>query len=211
MSATAVFVIDDAAGVRAACASLLRSVGHRVEGFADADAFLAGALPDCPSCLILDVRLPGLSGLEFQRELAGRGVRMPVVFVSAHGDVPMSVAAMKAGALEFLVKPFRDQDLLDAVHRGLALDRERRAADAALSLLQSRFDSLTAREREVMALVAEGHANKVIANALDLSEVTVKVHRAQAMKKMRAASLPELVRIADRLAMPKAKADDPSG
>lgn len=212
MTATAVFVIDDDPEVRAAYASLLRSVGHRVTGYANAEAFLAGDRPDCPACLILDVRLPGKSGLEFQRELGAHGIGIPVVFVTGHGDIPMSVAAMKAGALEFLTKPFRDQDLLDAVHRGLALDRERRAADALLSQLRSRFESLTAREREVMDWVAQGHPNKVIANALDLSEVTVKVHRAQAMRKMGAGSLAELVRIADRLAaMPKANGAEPSG
>jgi FixJ family two-component response regulator len=194
-----VFVIDDDPGMRAAFESLLRSVGHAVRTFSTTEAFREAAHPDSPACLVLDVRLPGASGLEFQAELARRGIAMPVVFVSAHADVAMSVAAMKAGALEFLTKPVRDQDLLDAVHRGLAQDRERRAAHAEQADLARRADHLTPREREVVGLVAGGLPNKLIAARLDLSEVTVKVHRAQAMKKLKAASLPDLVRIADGL------------
>lgn len=194
-----VYVIDDDPGMRAAFESLLRSVGHAVRTFSTTDAFRDATRPETPACLILDVRLPGASGLEFQAELARLGDAMPVVFVSAHADVPMSVTAMKAGALEFLTKPVRDQDLLDAVHRGLGVDRERRAARAAQDGLIRRAADLTPREREVVGLVAGGLANKAIAARLDLSEVTVKVHRAQAMKKLKAASLPDLVRIADSL------------
>jgi FixJ family two-component response regulator len=156
--------------------------------------------PDVPGCLVLDVRLPGRSGLEFQQELARSDIRLPIVFITGHGDVAMSVTAMKAGAIEFLTKPFRDQDLLDAVHRGIEIDRGRRAESVMLAELWQRFDSLTPREREVMALVAAGQLNKQIAAELDLSEITVKVHRAQVMRKMQAKSLPDLVRFADRLA-----------
>ncbi len=194
-----VYVIDDDPGMRAAFESLLRSVGHAVRAFSTTEAFRTAARPDSPACLILDVRLPGASGLEFQAELARLGVEMPVVFVSAHADVPMSVTAMKAGALEFLTKPVRDQDLLDAVHRGLGVDRDRRAARAEQEGLIRRAADLTPREREVVGLVAGGLPNKAIAARLELSEVTVKVHRAQAMKKLKAASLPDLVRIADSL------------
>lgn len=194
-----VFVIDDDPGMRAAFESLLRSVGHAVRTFATTEAFREAARPETPACLVLDVRLPGASGLEFQAELARLGVGMPVVFVSAHADVAMSVAAMKAGALEFLTKPVRDQDLLDAVHRGLGLDRAARATRAQQADLARRAADLTPREREVVGLVAGGLPNKLIAARLDLSEVTVKVHRAQAMKKLKAASLPDLVRIADGL------------
>jgi FixJ family two-component response regulator len=160
---------------------------------------------DAPGCLVLDIRLPGRSGLEFQRDLARSDIRLPIVFITGHGDVPMSVTAMKAGAIEFLTKPFRDQDLLDAVHRGLELDRSLRAEAAMLAELRQRFDLLTLREREVMALVAAGRLNKQIAAELDLSEVTVKVHRAQVMRKMEAKSLPDLVRFVDRLAFDTTK------
>ena len=195
-----VFVVDDDPSVRDSLESLLRSVGHEVHSFGSVQAFLEGERPDAPACLVLDVRLPGRSGLELQRELGSSTVRLPIVFITGHGDVPMSVAAMKAGAVEFLTKPFRTQDLLDAVDRGVELDRGRRTTSTALTALRERFDSLTPREREVMALVAAGQMNKQIAATLGLSEITVKVHRAQVMRKMRVKSLPELVRIADRLA-----------
>jgi FixJ family two-component response regulator len=195
-----VFVIDDDPSMRESLESLLRSVGHAAQAFGSTQEFLLSERPDVPGCLVLDVRLPGRSGLEFQRELTRSGIELPIVFITGHGDVPMSVTAMKAGAIEFLTKPFRDQDFLDAVHRGIDLDRGRRAESAILAELRQRFDSLTPREREVMALVAAGRLNKQIAAELDLSEITVKVHRAQVMRKMRANSLPDLVRIADRLA-----------
>ena len=196
-----VFIVDDDQAVREALQSLLRSVGHAVEAFECTRDLLEHRqrMAELAGCLVLDVRLPGQSGLDLQRQLAADGILLPIVFITGHGDVPMSVAAMKAGAIEFLTKPFRDQDLLDAVHRALELDSGRRAAATALAALQARFDSLTAREREVMALVAAGQLNKQIAAELELAEVTVKVHRAQVMAKMQARSLPELVRMADRL------------
>jgi FixJ family two-component response regulator len=200
-----VFIIDDDPSVRESIESLLRSVGHTVRSFASTREFMLYERPNVPGCLILDIRLPGRSGLEFQRELVESDIRLPIVFITGHGDVPMSVTAMKAGAIEFLTKPFRDQDLLDAVHRGLELDRDRRAEAAMLAELWQRFDSLTPREREVMALVAAGRLNKQIAAELDLSEITVKVHRAQVMRKMEAKSLPDLVRFADRLALDTTK------
>jgi FixJ family two-component response regulator len=196
-----VFIIDDDPSIRASIESLLRSVGHTVQSFASTREFMLSERLDAPSCLVLDIRLPDQSGLDFQRELAKSAVRLPILFITGHGDVPMSVTAMKAGAVEFLTKPFRDQDLLDAVHRGLELDRDRRAEAAMLAELSQRFDSLTPRERQIMALVAAGQLNKQIATELDLSEVTVKVHRAQVMRKMEAKSLPDLVRFADRLAL----------
>jgi FixJ family two-component response regulator len=194
-----VFIVDDAAGVRDSLESLLRSVGQASMSFASAQAFLDAARPDLPACVVLDVRLPGQSGLELQRELARLGIDLPVIVITGHGDIPMSVTAMKAGAIDFLAKPFRDQDLLDAIQRGLRLDRERRSEAEQLALLWARCAALTPREREVMALVAEGLANKQIAATLDLKEVTVKVHRAQVMRKLEARSLPDLVRMADRL------------
>lgn len=197
-----VFVVDDDLAIREALDSLLRSVGHEVEVFACTRDLLdhLHRMTEAAGCLVLDVRLPGQSGLELQRGLATAGILLPIIFITGHGDIPMSVAAMKAGAVEFLTKPFRDQDLLDAVHRALEQDSLRRAASAALAALQDRFQALTAREREVMALVAGGRLNKQIAAELQLAEVTVKVHRAQVMAKMQARSLPELVRMADRLA-----------
>jgi FixJ family two-component response regulator len=195
-----VFIIDDDPSMRASIESLLLSVGHVTQAFATTQEFVLSEQSDVPGCLVLDVRLPGRSGLEFQQELARSHIRLPIVFITGHGDVPMSVTAMKAGAIEFLTKPFRDQDLLDAVHRGIEIDRGHRAELAMLAELRQRFDSLTPREREVMALVAAGRLNKQIAAELDLSEITVKVHRAQVMRKMQANSLPDLVRIADRLA-----------
>ncbi|WP_114943384.1 response regulator transcription factor [Microvirga calopogonii] len=201
-----VFVVDDDFYVREAIEDLLRSVGHEVRSYDSVAAFLDGPLIDLPACLVLDVRLPGTSGLEFQRLQASTGSRLPIVFITGHGDIPMSVAAMKAGAIEFLTKPFRDQDLLDAVHAGIALDRRRRAGEAERTALFERYASLTPREQETMALVVSGLMNKQIAAALGLSEMTVKVHRAQVMRKMNAASLPELVRIADSLAAVTTKA-----
>jgi FixJ family two-component response regulator len=201
-----VFVVDDDASIRASLESLMRSVGHEVRTFASTQDFLAAERTDLPGCLVLDVRLPGTSGLQFQRELEALSLQIPIVFITGHGDIEMSVAAMKAGALEFLTKPIREQALLDAVHRGIELDRQNRAEAALLAELRERFASLTLREREVMPLVAGGLVNKQIAAALGLSEVTVKVHRAQVMHKMQARSLPDLVRIFDRLntaAIPK--------
>jgi FixJ family two-component response regulator len=194
-----VIIVDDDSSMRASLESLVRSVGHRALTFASTGEFLLGERPDAPCCVVLDVRLPGQSGLEFQREMNRTGPVLPIVFVTGHGDIPMSVAAMKAGAVEFLTKPFRDQDLLDAVHRGLESDRERRMEASILAELRDRFASLTPREREIMALVADGRMNKQIAADLSLSEITVKIHRAQVMRKMQAKSLAELVRLADRL------------
>lgn len=203
-----VFIVDDAAAVRDSLESLLRSVGQAAASYGSAQAFLEAARPDLPSCLVLDVRLPEQSGLDLQRGLARAGIDMPVIVITGHGDVPMSVTAMKAGAIDFLTKPVRDQDLLDAIQRGIRLDRDRRAEARQLELLQARHAALTPREREVMALVADGLANKQIAATLELKEVTVKVHRAQVMRKLEARSLPELVRMADRLkTMPSAKSD----
>ena len=195
-----VLIVDDDPAIRDSLESLLRSVGLSVRSFGTARDFLEADPIDVPACLILDVRLPGLSGLEFQRVLARSGAPIPVVFITAHGDVPMSVAAMKAGAIEFLTKPFRDQDLLDAVQKGIELDGRRRREAAVLAGLRERYDTMTAREREVFALVVEGRLNKQIAGELQLSEVTIKIHRAQVMQKLGARSLADLVRIADRLA-----------
>lgn len=194
-----VYVIDDDFYVRESIEDLLRSVGHEVRSYGSVEAFLDDHRIDLPTCLVLDVRLPDTSGLEFQRLQESIGIRFPIVFITGHGDIPMSVAAMKAGAIEFLTKPFRDQDLLDAVHAGIALDRRRRADEEALTELRERYTSLTPREQETMALVVTGMLNKQIAAELGLSEMTVKVHRAQVMRKMNAPSLAELVRIADSL------------
>lgn len=196
-----VFVIDDDPSMRESLESLLRSIGHAVQAFATTQEFLLSVRPDVPGCLVLDVRLPGQSGLEFQRELTRSDIELPIVFITGHGDIPMSVTAMKAGAIEFLTKPFRDQDFLDAVHRGIDLDRDRRTKTAVLADVRERFGSLTPREREIMVLVAAGQLNKQIAAELQLSEITVKVHRAQVMRKMQAKSLPDLVRFADKLAI----------
>jgi FixJ family two-component response regulator len=203
-----VFIVDDDASFRDSLESLLRSVGQPSTSYPSARAFLEATRPDLPACLVLDVRLPEQSGLELQRALAEQEVRLPVIVITGHGDIPMSVAAMKAGAIDFLTKPFRDQDLLDAIQRGVRLDRERRAEAGQLTALRQRHATLTPREREIMAMVAEGLPNKQIAAALDLREVTVKVHRAQVMRKLGAKSLPELARISDRLnAIPSAQAD----
>jgi FixJ family two-component response regulator len=194
-----VFVIDDDFYVRESVQDLLRSVGHEVQAFETIRAFVEGPRLDLPGCLILDVRLPETSGLEFQLAQAASGIQLPIVFITGHGDIPMSVAAMKAGAIEFLTKPFRDQDLLDAVHKGITIDRRSRMEAARLAELRERFASLTSREREIMGFVVAGQVNKQIAGELDLSEMTVKVHRAHVMQKMNAKSLPELVRLADML------------
>ena len=195
-----VFVIDDDPSMRNALGNLIGSVGLEVQLFGSTTEFLQHPRPDVPGCLVLDVRLPGMSGLAFQQEMAKTGVALPVIFISGHADVPTTVRAMKAGAVEFLTKPFHDQELLDAIHAAIEHDRVQRREAALVGELRRRFDQLTEREREVMAFVVAGRANKQIAAELALSEVTVKVHRGQVMRKMRARSLPELVRMADRLA-----------
>ena len=194
-----VFVIDDDPSMRLALEDLVSTVGLEVRAFAAPQEFLQCKPPDAPACLVLDVRLPGMSGLTFQRELAGFGVALPVIFITGHGDIPMSVRAMKAGAVEFLTKPFHDQDLLDAIHTAIERDRKRRREAVHLADLRGRFATLSERERQIMSLVVIGRANKQIASELTLSEMTVKVHRGQVMRKMHAGSLPELVRMADRL------------
>ena len=195
----AVFVIDDDPSMRAALEDLVSTVGLEVRVFATPQEFLDSKRPEGPGCLVLDVRLPGMSGLTFHKELAKQGLTLPVIFITGHGDIPMSVRAMKAGAVEFLSKPFHDQDLLDAIHAAIERDRKRHREALHHAELSQRFATLTERERQIMALVVMGRANKQIAAELTLSEMTVKVHRGQVMRKMHAGSLPELVRMADRL------------
>jgi FixJ family two-component response regulator len=202
-----VFVVDDDRSVRDALAGLLRSVGLSVQSFGSTQEFLESERPDAPGCLVLDVRLPGRSGLDFQRELAESSVHLPIVFITGHGDIPMSVRAIKAGAIEFLPKPFHDQELLDAIQLGIERDRARRREAAAIAELKERFGSLTPREREIMALVVTGRMNKQIAADLEVSEITVKVHRGHVMRKMGARSLADLVRLADRLGVSAQKSD----
>lgn len=197
--------MDDDSAFRESVGRLLKSVGLPARLFASVADFQAAEPTDCPTCLVLDVRMPGRSGLDFQRDLAAGNARLPIVFITGHGDIPMTVQAMKGGAIEFLTKPFRDQDLLDAVNVGLARDRERRQDELALSVLRARFNELTPRERAILLLVAKGRLNKQIAADIGITETTVKVHRSNMMKKFKAASLPELCRMVDRLELAAAK------
>jgi FixJ family two-component response regulator len=194
-----VLVIDDDVAIRESLASLFQSVGLRVKVFGSAPALLESSLPDAPSCLVLDIRLPGISGLDFQADLDNAGIRIPIIFMTGHGDIPMSVQAMKAGAIDFLTKPLRPQEMIHAVNRALAADQKRRADEKTVSDLRLLYDSLTPRERDVMALVTAGMMNKLIAEELGISEITVKVHRSHVMRKMRTRSLADLARIADTL------------
>jgi RNA polymerase sigma factor (sigma-70 family) len=200
--APVVFVVDDDPSVRSSLKFLLSTVGMQVESFDSADTFLQNNPPDKPGCLVLDVRLPGLSGLDFQRELAARNIRIPIVFLTGHGDIPMSVRAIKAGAVEFLTKPFRDQDLLDAIRIALNRDRDRREQEKEVTDIQRRFDSLTSREQEVISMVVTGLLNKQIADQLGTAESTVKVQRSRAMEKMKAESLIDLARMIEKLKTP---------
>jgi len=194
-----VVIIDDDAEFRDSVARLLRSVALNIQQFSSVSDFLKADLPDGPTCLVVDVRMPGRSGLDLQRDLAAANRQLPIVFITAHGDIPMTVQAMKGGAIEFLTKPFRDQDLLDAVEAGLARDRARREGEKALDVIRERFNSLSTREREVMIRVTAGRLNKQIAADIGITESTVKVHRSHLMRKMKARSLPELDRMADML------------
>jgi FixJ family two-component response regulator len=200
-----VFVIDDDVAMRTTLSSLFRSVGLRVELFGSAYEFARIKMPDVASCLVLDIRLPGVSGLDFQAELAKADIRIPIIFMTGHGDIPMSVKAMKAGAIDFLTKPFRDQDILDAVIRAIERDQKRRDSEKAVSELRIPFDSLTSREREVMTLVAAGLMNKQIAAKFGITEITVKVHRGHLMRKMKARSLIDLLGMADLLGISRPK------
>jgi FixJ family two-component response regulator len=197
-----VFVVDDDPSVRSSLKFLVSSVGLQVEDFDSAEALLRQKLPDGPSCLVLDVRLRGLSGLDFQRQLVARNCRMPIIFITGHGDIPISVQAMKAGAIEFLTKPFRDQDLLDAIRIALEKDRSRVEKEKEVTDLKVRFNSLTTREKKVISMVVTGMLNKQIANQLGTAENTVKVQRSQAMEKMKAQSVPDLVRMVEKLKGP---------
>jgi FixJ family two-component response regulator len=194
-----VLIIDDDANLRASVGRLLRSLGQDAQLFESISEFLASDPPDGPACLVLDVRLPGQSGLDLQRELTAANSEIPIIFITGHGDIPMSVQAMKGGAIEFLTKPFRDQELLDAIQIGLSRDRARREREAALAALRERFASLSPREREIMVQVARGRLSKQIAGDIGITEATVKVHRSRVMRKMHARSLPELGRMADKL------------
>jgi len=203
-----IIVVDDDPGMRESLHDLLRSVGLQVKALASVPEFLKEGRPEGPACLVLDVRLPGRSGLDFQRDLSVANVHLPIIFITAYGDIPMSVQAIKGGAIEFLTKPFRDQELLDAIQLGLARDRAWLEEAKAMAALRSRFETLTPREREVMALVVTGRLNKQIAHDIGISEITVKVHRGQVMRKMNAASLPDLSRMADKLDLTAAKSQN---
>ena len=203
-----VIVVDDDPGVREALDGLLRSVGLRVKTVASVSEFLQDGRPEGPACLVLDVRLPGRSGLDLQRELTESDIQVPIVFITGHGDIPMTVQAMKGGAIGFLTKPFRDQELLDAIQEGLARDRAWLESEKETAVLRARYETLSPREREVMAQVVRGRLNKQIAGDIGLSEITVKVHRSHAMRKMRASSLPDLARMADRLKLASDRPQD---
>ncbi len=200
-----VFVVDDDASIRQALSSLIRSVGLHVELFGSAHEFLERERPDIPSCMILDIRLPGMSGLDFQRRLAEAKIYIPIIFITGHGDIPMTVRAMKAGANEFLTKPFNDQDLLDSIQRALEQDRVRRQQEAEIAILRERFESLTPREHEILPRIISGLLNKQIAAEIGTTEATVKVHRGQLMRKMGAESVADLVRMAEKIGIPVRK------